>query len=452
MNLDDTIAAVATAPGQGGIAVIRISGRQALEIAGRCFLPRRTLPGGLLGSPERQAVLGDIHRNGTVVDEVIATFFRGPRSFTAEDTVEIACHGGMLVTRLVLETCLAAGARPARPGEFSMRAYLNGRLDLSQAEAVGDLIQARTGRALDSAREQMAGALSARIELVRNELMELLTHLEAHLDFPEEDLSTDNQEAMRTRLDRAKDRVDRLLATAREGKILRQGVRTAILGLPNSGKSSLLNRLLGQDRAIVSPVAGTTRDTIEESADIRGFPVVFVDTAGLRESSDPVEQEGIRRSRAAAADAELILQVVDASVESSPEERAMLSEFPGSRRVLVANKSDLPGRRQVDGAVAISCRTGEGMDDLLSQIELAVLSGGSEEGDAGVAIGSRHQDALERARVAMELTGRGMETGLSLDLVVFELRGAVSAVGEVVGKTSTEDLLDSIFSRFCIGK
>ena len=452
MNLDDTIAAVATAPGQGGIAVIRISGRQALEIAGRCFRPRRTLLGGLLGSPERQAVLGDIHRHGTVVDEVIATVFRGPRSFTAEDTVEIACHGGMLVTRLVLETCLAAGARPARPGEFSMRAYLNGRLDLSQAEAVGDLIQARTGRALDSAREQMAGALSARIELVRNELMELLTHLEAHLDFPEEDLSTDNQEAMRTRLDRAKDRVDRLLATAREGKILRQGVRTAILGLPNSGKSSLLNRLLGQDRAIVSPVAGTTRDTIEESADIRGFPVVFVDTAGLRESSDPVEQEGIRRSRAAAADAELILQVVDASVESSPEERAMLSEFPGSRRVLVANKSDLPGRRQVDGAVAISCRTGEGMDDLLSQIELAVLSGGSEEGDAGVAIGSRHQDALERARVAMELTGRGMETGLSLDLVVFELRGAVSAVGEVVGKTSTEDLLDSIFSRFCIGK
>jgi tRNA modification GTPase len=452
MNLDDTIAAVATAPGQGGIAVIRISGRQALEIAGRCFRPRRTLLGGLLGSPERQAVLGDIHRNGTVVDEVIATFFRGPRSFTAEDTVEIACHGGMLVTRLVLETCLAAGARPARPGEFSMRAYLNGRLDLSQAEAVGDLIQARTGRALDSAREQMAGALSARIELVRNELMELLTHLEAHLDFPDEDLSPDNQEAMRTRLDRAKDRVDRLLATAQEGKILRQGVRTAILGLPNSGKSSLLNRLLGQDRAIVSPVAGTTRDTIEESADIRGFPVVFVDTAGLRESSDPVEQEGIRRSRAAAADAELILQVVDASVESSPEERAMLSEFPGSRRVLVANKSDLPGRRQVDGAVAISCRTGEGIDDLLSQIELAVLSGGSEEGDAGVAIGSRHQDALERARVAMELTGRGMETSLSLDLVAFELRGAVSAVGEVVGKTSTEDLLDSIFSRFCIGK
>jgi len=452
MNPDDTIAAVATPTGQGGLAVIRISGREALSVADRCFRPVGRRGGGLASTPERQVVLGHVLRGGTVVDEVMATVFRGPRSFTAEDTVELACHGGMLVTRLVLETVLAAGARPAGPGEFSLRAFLNGRIDLAQAEAVADLIHARTQLALEAAREQMAGTLSARIGHLRDDLMSVLAHVEAHIDFPDEDITPDTSAALLGRLDRALAEIGGLLGTAHEGRILRHGLRTAIVGLPNAGKSSLLNRLLGHDRAIVSPVAGTTRDTIEEQANVRGIPVVFVDTAGLRDSDDAVEREGIRRSRAAAATAELVLHVVDASEPASAAEDSLLAEFAGPSRIVVANKSDVMGSRRIQGSVFVSCRTGDGIDSLAEAIVQRAWSGAAGGGHDGVAINSRHQNALERARSALALTHDGLAAGLSPELVAFELRSAVGAVGEVVGKTTTEDLLDSIFSQFCIGK
>jgi tRNA modification GTPase len=450
MNPADTIAAVATPPGAGGLAVLRLSGKQALAIADRCL---RSSAGRSPSSwTPRTAVFGEIHRANTRIDEVVITVFRGPKSFTGEDTVEIACHGGLLVTRRALEALLAAGARPAEPGEFTCRAFLNGRMDLAQAEAVADLIHARTDRALGTARAQLSGALSRRIEGLRDQLMSVLAHIEAHIDFPDEDIAPDTTAVLSSKLALALDGIEGLLKTAGEGRMLRQGVRTALVGRPNAGKSSLLNRLLGHERAIVSPVAGTTRDTLEEVAQVRGIPLVLVDTAGLRESEDVVEREGIRRSRAAADEAELILHVVDASVPWCSDEDALAAAWTGKARIRVANKCDLPGAHEVPGAVRVSCHTGAGLDDLERAIEERLLDGGMGVGDDGVSIAVRHQQVLERAREAVIRTRSGLEDQATLELVAFELRVALTALGEVVGKTSVDDLLDSIFSQFCLGK
>lgn len=450
MNPGDTIAAVATPPGEGGVAVIRISGRNAFEVAGRCIRSGKAAV--ISKAHDRSVLYGHVVRDGVVVDEVMVAVFCGPRSFTAEDTVEISCHGGVLITRKVLETVLAAGARPAQPGEFTMRAFLNDRIDLTQAEAVAELVHARTDLALNAAREQLGGALASRIGLLRDDLMLALAHIEAHIDFPDEDIAPDTTAALLARFDKAVERIDALLKTAGEGRIIREGVRTAIIGRPNVGKSSLLNRLLDHDRAIVSPVAGTTRDTIEEMADIGGIPVVFVDTAGLRESSDIVEQEGIRRSRLAAASAELILHVIDASEPPHPDDAEVAKEFSGRPVLVIANKCDLPNANPPTQSVQVSCTTGAGIAELKRAIERAVWTGLATRSHDGVSINSRHQVALERARAAVVQTRSGLASGLTLELVAFELRVAVSAIGEVVGKTSTEDLLDSIFSQFCLGK
>ncbi|MFM7214710.1 MAG: tRNA uridine-5-carboxymethylaminomethyl(34) synthesis GTPase MnmE, partial [Verrucomicrobiota bacterium] len=294
---------MATPAGTGGIAVIRISGTRALEIADAVFR-RSGNPAGTLAEAISHTVHhGYVERGGIRLDEVLATVLRAPRTFTREDTVEISCHGGRVVTRQVLESLLAAGARLAEPGEFTLRAFLNGRLDLTQAEAVADLIEARTSLAARAAVQQMGGRLSERLRGLREDLLNILAHVEAHIDFPEEDIAPDSRERMLARLGDARDQVEQLQRTASEGRILREGVRVAILGRPNAGKSSLLNLLLGNDRAIVSAIPGTTRDTVEECATVRGLPLVFIDTAGLRETEDLIEAEGIRRSLKAARDA-----------------------------------------------------------------------------------------------------------------------------------------------------
>lgn len=452
MNPQDTIAALATPVGNGGIAVIRVSGRESIHVADLCVRLAGARYSSLLKVPERTALLAQVIRNKVSIDEVLVTVFRGPRSFTAEDTVEIACHGGGLVTRLVLETVLTNGARPAVPGEFTLRAYLNGRMDLTQAEAVADLIHARTERALLTARLQMSGSLSVRINALRDGLISVLAHIEAHIDFPDEDIQPDTVVALLDRLKKASQEVEELLRTADEGRILKEGVRVAIIGPPNAGKSSLLNQLLGQDRAIVSPIAGTTRDTIEESATIRGTSVVFVDTAGLRSSSDILELEGIRRSREAADAAHLILHVLDGSIETGTYDAALLEEFAGRTRILVINKADLPVVIRLEGGVEVSCRTGLGLEALKETIDRVIWAAIPTSADAGVAINSRHRQVLARASAALVQTSTGLSAGLTLELVAFELRVALRAVGEVVGGTSTDDLLDSIFSQFCLGK
>jgi len=494
VTLDDTIAAIATPLGEGGLAVVRISGPQTLAVAYKSFLPvgknslkpsaatTHTIHYGKIVRPKQNLnslapAGGEGRGEGQIVDEVLLAVMRAPHTFTREDTVEITCHGGLLPAKLVLDTLLENGARLAEPGEFTRRAFLNGRLDLAQAEAVADLIHSRTELALAAANEQLAGKLSQRINALRDEMMQTLAHVEAHIDFPDEDISPDTKEQLLKRLEHGIAFMDELLRTANEGQILRRGIRAAIVGRPNAGKSSLLNQLLGHDRAIVSPIPGTTRDTIEETANIRGLPVVFIDTAGLREAHDEIEQEGVRRSRESLARAEFILHVLDASEQFTPADEKYFAEFAGKKRILVVNKIDLPRKWDAEELerrpparhetskssqqaapeagvpiVDVCCLSGQGIEALKDAIKELVWSGEITAGMLQVMINSRHQDALNRARMATLRTLEALRAGATLELVAMDLRIAVNAVGEIVGKTTTEDLLDSIFSQFCIGK
>ena len=462
MHLDDTIAAIATPLGEGGLAVVRISGRRAFAIADQCFQPSGKSSQKPSAAPTHTIQFGKIIRDSQVIDEVLLSVLRAPRTFTREDTVEISCHGGILPAKLVLDALLAAGARLAEPGEFTKRAFLNGRIDLAQAEAVADLIHSRTELALTAANEQLAGKLSQRINRLRDDLMHTLAHVEAHIDFPDEDISPDTKDKLLQRLESGVAFMDQLLGTANEGQILRRGIRAAIIGRPNAGKSSLLNQLLGRDRAIVSHIPGTTRDTIEETANIRGIPVVFIDTAGLRESHDEIEREGIRRSRESLAQAEFILHVLDASQPLTESDEMYLEEFAGKKRLLVLNKTDLPTKLELssDSAVRtpqsarvnVSCMSGQGIETLKDAIKNLVWAGEIKAEMLQVAINSRHQDALNRARTATRQAADALAGEMTLELVAMDLRIAANAVGEIVGKTTTEDLLDSIFSTFCIGK
>jgi tRNA modification GTPase len=484
--LDDTIAAIATPLGEGGLAVIRISGTRAVEVADAMFVPAG-VHSKLSAAPTHTIHYGHIVRAGAIIDEVLAAVMRAPRTLTREDVVEITCHGGILPAKSVLDAALANGARLADPGEFTRRAFLNGRIDLAQAEAVIDVIHARTELALRAANEQLAGKLSHRINALRDDLMKILAHVEAHIDFPDEDISPDSQAEIIGRLERGIAFMDELLRTASEGQLLRRGIRGAIVGRPNAGKSSLLNQLLGRDRAIVSPVPGTTRDTIEETANIRGIPVVFIDTAGLREAGDEIEMEGIRRSRESLEKAEFILHVLDASQALTDADKVYLNEFAGKKRILVLNKADLarvmkteeitskhiespmrPGTENIENRieagnvaaprhvrpqlVEVSCATGQGVEQLKDAVKELAWSGEIKAEMLEATINSRHQDALNRARTAVAQSIAALRQGGTLELAAMDLRIAANATGEIVGKTTTEDLLDIIFSQFCIGK
>jgi tRNA modification GTPase len=456
----DTIAAIATPLGEGGLAVIRLSGPQACAVADQCFVPARRESSKPSNAPTHTILFGHIVRDGSNVDEVLVSVMRAPRTFTREDVIEVACHGGLLPAKMVLDTLLAKGARLAEPGEFTRRAFLNGRIDLAQAEAVADLIHSRTELALRAANEQLAGKLSQRINTLRDQMMQTLAHVEAHIDFPDEDIAPDTRHQLITRLENGVAFMDELLRTAGEGRILRHGIRAAIVGRPNAGKSSLLNQLLGHDRAIVSPIPGTTRDTIEETANIRGLPVVLIDTAGLREAGDELELEGIRRGRQSLEKAEFILHVLDASEPFTDADRHYLAEFAAKKRILVRNKCDLPVRLQPPSTpdvrpsalVEVSCLTGAGIEALKDAIKALAWSGEIKAEMLQVMINSRHQDALNRARTATLHTLEALRNEATLELVAMDLRIAVNAIGEIVGKTTTEDLLDTIFSQFCIGK
>ncbi|HEY1790813.1 MAG TPA: tRNA uridine-5-carboxymethylaminomethyl(34) synthesis GTPase MnmE [Verrucomicrobiae bacterium] len=452
MSFDDTIAAIATPLGEGGLAVVRISGPKAPAITDKVFAGKEKAS----AVPSHTIHFGKIVRDGRTIDEVLLAVLRAPRTFTREDTVEISCHGGILPAKLVLDVILESGARLAEPGEFTRRAFLNGRIDLAQAEAVADLIHSRTELALAAANEQLAGQLSRRINRLRDDLINILAHVEAHIDFPDEDIAPDTRDQLLKRLDEGLAFIGQLLQTANEGQILRRGIRAAIVGRPNSGKSSLLNQLLGRDRAIVSPIPGTTRDTIEETANVRGLPVVFIDTAGLREARDEIEIEGIRRSRQSLAQAELILHVLDANQPLTPEDESYFTEFAGKKRLFVRNKIDLPTRCELPSGLAqvvdISCVNGQGVELLKDSIKTMVWSGEINAEMLQVMINSRHQDALNRTRAAALRTVETLRNNATLELVALDLRIAVAAVGEIVGKTTTEDLLDTIFGQFCIGK
>jgi tRNA modification GTPase len=443
-----TIAAVASPPGVGAVALIRISGPDAAKVAAQVFAGRpssrwrpRCQHWGRLIGPE-----------GEGIDEGLLTYFPGPKSFTGEDIVEIGCHGGMLVTRRVLEAIFAAGAEPAAPGAFSQRAFLNGRIDLTQAEAIMDLISAQTDLAIRAAGEQLAGRLGIEVERIRKDLIGLLAHVEAYIDFPEEDIEPDSMEALISAMDQIAGKLDHLLATAEQGRILREGIRTVICGPPNAGKSSLLNGLLGFDRAIVSDLAGTTRDTIEEFINLKGIPLRLIDTAGIREGAEAIEREGIQRTRAQIAGAELILHVVDAH-----ESRDMVEEIqpvPGARFVRVLNKEDLPRHADwlgVDG-YPVSCVEPESIEAFREHLHEMLTAGTGLATASLTAINARHQACLKRARCELGDARGLMASGESPEFVAAGLHAALHAVGEVIGRTDIEEILGEIFSRFCIGK
>jgi tRNA modification GTPase len=445
--MQDTIAAISTPFGEGAIALLRMSGPDAVAIAQKVFRPAR--PGVCLAElPPRVQHLGRIMEGESVVDEVLLTIFRAPASYTGQEMVEIACHGGILVTRRLLGLLLNSGARAAGPGEFSQRAFLNGKMDLTQAEAVMDLIKAQTDLALRAATEQLEGRLGNRVREIRDGLLELLAHVEAFIDFPDEDIDPETGSALLGRLALARQQIGHLLQTADQGRVLREGVRTVIYGSPNVGKSSLLNLLLGYERAIVSDIPGTTRDTIEEVINLRGIPLRLVDTAGVRESSDVIEQQGIARTLRHLERADLVLHVVDASQPPS--------ETINPAHLVILNKIDLGMHSDwanVPG-VQISCREegSEGMAALGDAVFDRVMGKGLAGGDFTVAINARHQACLIEADRFALAAQQALENGLSVEFASIEIRSALDAVGDIVGRLDTEDLLGKIFSTFCLGK
>lgn len=443
----DTIVALASGGGTAAVALIRVSGSRAEEIAGKAC-------GELLeGMTERRATRAKIRdAEGRTLDDVLLTVFRGSRSFTGEPVVEIACHGGRLVTRRVIERLLDCGARPAGPGEFTQRAFFNGKLDLTQAEAVMDLISAQSDLALRAAHEQLEGGIGRRTGALREDLIGLVAHLEAWIDFPEEDIDPDTGDLFNARIAGVREGIARLLATAEQGRILREGVRTVICGRPNAGKSSLLNLLLGSERAIVSDEAGTTRDTIEEMIVLDGVPLRLVDTAGLRGEAGGIELEGIRRTLHEAGRADLLLVVRDAAL---PADQSEVSLPEGAGRVVtVLNKCDLGEHPEwkEQPAVRISCSTGQGLEGLRRGIREALDLGEADWGEHAVAINTRHRDCLRRADDSLETASVLLESGAAPELAALELRGALESLGEISGKIDTEEILGAIFSRFCIGK
>jgi tRNA modification GTPase len=442
----DTIAAISTPAGEGAIAMVRISGAEAIAVADRIFRGNKK-PSEFPSHTQR---LGEIVAGDSPIDQVILSVHRAPASYTGEDLVEITCHGGVLVTAQVLESCLGAGARAARPGEFTERAFLNGKMDLTQAEAVIDLIRARTDLALRSAREQLEGRLGEMIGTIRTELVQLLAHLEAAIDFPDEGIVPDEGAPLRARLDSIRQQMRALLATADQGRILREGLRAVIYGPTNAGKSSLLNRLLGYERAIVSEQPGTTRDTIEEIINLRGIPIRLLDTAGLRESADEIERAGIARTEKSLAAADLLLHLLDRSV---PKPAGFRENSTEQTRITLLNKSDLPEHpdwRNVD-ALRICCISADGLRGL----EDAIIERISEKHlrpESGVAINARHRDCLRRALASCDLAAGTMEAAFTPEYMAVDLRAALQALDEITGAADREEIRDALFAQFCIGK
>ncbi len=448
MTGSDTIAAISTPPGEGAIALVRVSGANAIQIADKIFR----------GKEEPSQFASHVQHLGEIfsaenksIDQAVLSVHRAPASYTGEDLVEISCHGGTLVSAKVLEACLRAGARAARPGEFTERAFLNGKMDLTQAEAVIDLIRARTDLALRSATEQLEGRLGEQIRKIRDELIAVLAHINASIDFPEEGIAPDEGETLCARLDAVREEVASLLATADQGRVLREGVRVVIYGATNAGKSSLLNRLLGYDRVIVSDTHGTTRDMIEETVNLDGVPIRLLDTAGLRASESELESEGIARTEKSLQLADLRLHIADRNAPRSAHFNGRTED--DRNELVVLNKSDLPEDNDWKNfpALRISCLTGDGLPQLQKEI-LGRIRQQNLRPESAVAINTRHRDCLRRALESCDRARSALGQGLSQEYVAVDLDQALRAVGEVIGVVDVEQILDSVFSQFCIGK
>ena len=512
-SVDDTICAIATPVGEGGIGIVRISGAHAVDIAAHVVRPRNQHPLQQLEShrlylsdvlypqdspsssslsPRRERVRvrgkaeGPGQGEGQAIDEALVAIMRKPHSYTGEDVVEIQTHGGAWILQATCHGLIQHGARMAQPGEFTKRAFLNGRLDLTQAEAVLDTIQATTSRSLQAAQSLLRGSLSKEVDALRERLIRVLAHVEAGMDFAEEDITFIQAAEVQQALTDTQRAVEQLIASYEEGRIVREGIKVAIIGRPNVGKSSLLNALLKLDRAIVSDQPGTTRDVIDESLNIRGIPLRLLDTAGLRPTQDTIEGEGIRRTEDAIAEADVLLLVLDGAEGVTDEDRAVFETYGSRKHLLVMNKMDLPesqgfsplplvGEDQGEGPVSlspswervrvrgksesesqgfvkVSAKTGEGLDHLTSVIQSVCLKEGLEATPSVLVTRLRHKASLEQAHRSIEEAMRSLERKESGECVALDIRAALDALGEITGAVSTEDILDRIFQDFCIGK
>lgn len=455
MYIRDTIAAVSTPPGNGGIGIIRVSGDQAFAVANTIFIP--VYDGGLVSHRFSFGAICD-PATGETVDEAMAVYMRAPRSYTREDVLELHCHGGWLVVERVLALVLSCGVRLADPGEFTRRAFLNGRIDLVQAEAVMDIIASKSDAALQLAQKQREGALSKRIDDVRGYALRALALVEAYIDFPDDDLGDTDVVAISSAVGEAQSIIAALLATFEEGRVMREGISVLIVGKPNAGKSSLLNRLLNENRAIVTHIPGTTRDIIEETISFEGLAVRLLDTAGIRHTDDLVEQEGISRAMQKIPLADLILAVFDASREFSTEDQLIFDSLTGRRTIAVLNKTDLPQRlvlpdeERFVAVVPITALSGEGIEHLKQTVCKQFLHSTTADPREFVALSrARHRDALVSAGQCLKQFMAALPER-NLELLALDLRDALQAVGSVTGQTATDEVLDLIFSSFCIGK
>lgn len=452
----DTICAVSTPPGEGGIGIIRISGKDALNIAEKVFKPRtdNDIPRAATHTLHYGHVIDPA--TGETVDEVLMSVMRGPATYTREDVVEINCHGGMMPLWRTMGLLINAGARQAEPGEFTKRAFLNGRIDLAQAEAVMDIIRAKTDLSHRAANELLLGGLSAEISRLRDRLVSLIASVEAGIDFPEEDIETESGTPLADEISGIITAIEELLLSFTYGRILRDGFATAIVGRPNVGKSSLLNALLKQNRAIVTEIPGTTRDVLEEYLSISGVPIKILDTAGIRHTHDTVEQEGVRRSLAAIESADIVLVVLDGSEKLTDEDQRVLEEVKGRNAIAIINKSDLPRKlERLAGPyiqVSLSCRTGDGLDGLKRAVSDMVKQGTIGSREHAWAVNQRHKTALAQTKESLQKSLDSIKSNLSPEFVAVDLRGALDSLGLITGATYTEDILERIFNDFCIGK
>jgi len=486
INTSDTVAAISTPIGQGGLGIVRISGPDALQIADRIFLCKKGLPSSF---STHTVHYGKVHADGAIVDQALLTVMRAPRTYTGDDTVEISCHGGRIVLHKTLSAAIKAGARPASPGEFTMRAFLNGKLHLSQAEAVQQLISAQNEMSFRVASEQLTGKLHDAVESIRSRVVDVAAVVEASIDFPDEDIEFSPSEELCAKLSSAAENIERLLSSFDDGAKIVEGVKVVIAGKPNVGKSTLLNVLLEKDVAIVTPIPGTTRDVIKESLILQGVTLVLFDTAGIRKPRGPVEREGVKRSKKALQQADLVLFVLDANEGVSDEDGRIFKEIRGKKYIIVVNKIDLAPqvddealveklaersraptaagvRDSSSGApqeafsrelsiaprVRISALKLDGIEELKKRIMESIWSGEIPSPDQVIITSVRHKDALQRAREALDGAIGALREGLSPEFPALEIREALDALGLITGETTDEEILHQIFSKFCIGK
>lgn len=457
-RLDDIIAAISTPIGTGGIGIVRMSGAGCITLADTLFLGQKRLA----EKPSHTLSYGKIIDSaGEIIDEVLVSIMKAPQTYTKEDIVEINCHGGPFVTRRILEALLEAGARLAEPGEFTKRSFLNGRIDLTQAEAVIDLIHSKTELSRQAAVGQLEGRLKKAVREMREEILDMTAAIEAAIDYPDYDIEAETYSSMEAGTRSLLERAEKLLENADRGKIIREGIQTVIIGKPNVGKSSLLNWLLEEDRAIVTDIPGTTRDTVEEYLNIGGIPVKIVDTAGIRETEDTAERIGVEKSRAYADTADLVIFMLDASRPLEEEDKEILSFIRGKKAVVLLNKTDLeqrlplaeletliPGKQ----ILPISVKRNEGFEQLMDTLKEMFLEGDGASCQSGLFINTRHKDALLRAKTALEHCMETIQDRMPEDFISMDLQDANLALGEITGDTSDEEIIDRIFTKFCLGK